>query len=661
VSAAAVASRLGTPRVPRLAGALLLGLFVAVAFILFHDQYTIPHNDDADFFHALRDFRDWIDNNRNSNLILVVTVTAIRVVIATVFDAFSFVLHNLTWPGLTTIGAAVGLAVGGWRLCLMMTAGILSFGILGLYQHSVDTLALTAASVAFSLAIGIPLGIWAGKSDRVMNALRPVLDVMQIMPTFAYLAPITLFFLIGSASAAIATMIYAIPPAVRITALGIRGVPPASTEAATSLGATGRQLLRKVQLPMARRTIILGINQTIMFALSMVVITALIDAPGLGKDILHALQQQDVGEAFDAGVAIVLMAIMLDRLTTQASERLDPARANEPSIWAARPWLKWALVAGPIAAVVIGNLTVGDSEFPKALRFFSFRGPVNDVVDWMSLNLFFITDALKDQVTILLINPLQAFLTSSPWWLMGILITGIALLFSGVRQAILAAICLAGLIALQTWEHSMQTLTQVLVAGIITLALGVLLGVISSRSDTFSRVLRPMLDFAQTMPAFVYLIPAIALFGPTRFTAVVAAVIYAVPPVIRLTEVGLRTVPVAPREAAISQGATRRQLLWKVDLPLARAALLVATNQGIILTLAMVVVGGLVGGGALGYDVVAGFARRDFFGEGLAAGFAIVVLGIMLDRITQAAGADRRAQREALMPAGRATPATPHG
>jgi len=658
-AAAAVANRLGTPRVPRLAGGLLLGLLVAVLFVLFHDQYTIPHDDDAPFFHALRDFRDWIDNNRNSNIILVVTVTAIRVLISTVFDAFSFVLHNLTWPGLTAIGAAAGLAVGGWRACLLMTAGILSLGILGLYQHSVDTLALTGASVAFSLAIGIPLGIWAGRSDRVMNALRPVLDVMQIMPTFAYLAPITLFFLIGSASAAIATMIYAIPPAVRITALGIRGVPPASTEAATSLGATGRQLLRKVQLPMARRTIILGINQTIMFALSMVVITALIDAPGLGKDILHALQQQDVGEAFDAGVAIVLMAIMLDRLTTQASERLDPARANEPRIWEGRPWLKWALVAVPVAAVVIGNIAVGDSEFPKAIRF-SFHGPINGIVDWMSLNLFFITDVLKDQVTIILINPLQGFLTSSPWWLMWILIVGIAVLFSGRRQAILAAICLAGLMALQTWEHSMQTLTQVLVAGIITLALGVLLGILSSRSDTFSRVLRPLLDFAQTMPAFVYLIPAIALFGPTRFTAIVAAVIYAVPPVIRLTEVGLRTVPVAPREAAISQGATGRQLLWKVDLPLARPALLVATNQGIILTLAMVVVGGLVGGGALGYDVVAGFARRDFFGEGLAAGFAIVVLGIMLDRITQAAGADRRA-RDALMPAGRATPATPHG
>ncbi len=140
------------------------------------------------------------------------------------------------------------------------------------------------------------------------------------------------------------------------------------------------------------------------------------------------------------------------------------------------------------------------------------------------------------------------------------------------------------------------------------------------------------------MPAFVYLIPAVALFGPTRFTGIVAALIYAVPPVIRLVEAGIRTVPVTVVEAATAAGSTPRQLLWKVQLPMARPALLLAANQGIVLVLAMVVVGGLVGAGGLGYDVVAGFARRDFFGEGLAAGIAIVLLGIMLDRITQGAG-----------------------
>jgi glycine betaine/proline transport system permease protein len=182
----------------------------------------------------------------------------------------------------------------------------------------------------------------------------------------------------------------------------------------------------------------------------------------------------------------------------------------------------------------------------------------------------------------------------------------------------------------------------VLVAIALTLGLGLVIGIAAARSNRFSRALRPILDGAQTMPAYVYLLPAVALFLPTRFTAIIAALIYAVPPVIRLVEIGLRTVPTAPREAAVSAGATRNQLLLKVELPLARPAVLVAANQGIIMVLAMVVVGGLVGGGGLGYDVVAGFARRDFFGEGLAAALAIVLLGLMLDRITQGAGYGQR-------------------
>ena len=184
----------------------------------------------------------------------------------------------------------------------------------------------------------------------------------------------------------------------------------------------------------------------------------------------------------------------------------------------------------------------------------------------------------------------------------------------------------------------METLTTVLVATAMTLGFGLLLGVASARNKRFSAGLRPLLDAAQTMPAFVYLIPAVALFGPTRFTGVVAALIYAIPPVIRLTEAGIKAVPPTIVEAATSAGSTPRQLLLKVQLPMARPALLVAANQGIVMVLAMVVVGGLVGAGALGYDVVAGFSQREDFGKGFAAGIAIVLLGIMLDRITQGAG-----------------------
>ena len=618
---------------------VLLAVVTVALYIPLVGQWVLPHDNNAPIFDRFNDLRAWVDANRNTNLILVVVVTGLRTIGSALFNGILAALQALTWPGLAVIGGSLGLVIGGWRLGGLMATGVLSFGVLGLWGPSVETLALTLAAVVVSLTIGIPLGIVAGRSQRFHDAIRPFLDVMQIMPTFAYLAPLTLFFLIGPTTALIVTAIYAIPPAIRITALGIRGVAPASVEAATSLGTTPRQLLTKVQLPMARRMIVLGVNQTIMMALSMVVITAVVDAPGLGKNIIRALKINDVGLAFDAGLAIVIMAIMLDRLTSRASERMDPGRASVERGSGIR--LRLSALVASIVAVVVGTIALGGNEFPEAL-FFSFAGPVNAVVDWIALNLFFLTNGLKEGITYGLINPMQHVLTNAPWWLVAAGVAGLANLLGGRRTAVIAFVCLLGIVGLQMWEHSMETLTQVIVATILTLAIGLVFGILSARSDRFSAVLRPFLDAAQTMPAFVYLLPAVALFLATRFTGIVAAIIYAVPPVIRLVEIGIRTVPPAVREAGVSSGATPLQLLRKVELPVALPALLVAMNQGIILVLAMVVVGGLVGAGGLGYDVVAGFVRRDFFGEGLAAAIAIVLLGIMLDRITQSAGTVRR-------------------
>lgn len=627
---------------------ILLAVAATLGYLAFAGQWTLPHDNDAPTFDRFNDFRAWIDASRADNPVLGLVVGGIRTLLDGTYDTFVLVLGSLSWVGLTAIGGVIGFLIGGWRMGLLTATGFLSFGALGLWESSVETFALTLAAVAYSLIIGIPLGILAGRSQRFHDAIRPFLDTMQIMPTFAYLAPISLFFLIGPATAMIATLIYAIPPAIRITALGIRGVAPASVEAATSLGSTRRQVLVKVQLPMARRTIVLGINQTMMMALSMVVITALVDAPGLGKDIIGAVKISNVGQAFDAGVAIVVMAIMLDRLTTRASERLDPARSGT-----AAPLGRPAYIAAgglAVIAVVAGTLVLGGNEFPETLAF-SFEDPVNAGVAWLAATFYDATEGLKNAITYGLINPIQGVLTTAPWWLVVAAIGALAFLIGGLRTGILAAACLLAIVGIEMWEHSMQTLTQVLVATALTLAFGLVLGIASARSDRFSSFLRPILDAAQTMPAFVYIVPALALFGPTRFTGIVAAIIYAIPPVIRLVEIGIRTVPAAVREAGVSVGSTTSQLLRKVELPMAKPALLVATNQGIILVLAMVVVGGLVGSQALGYDVVAGFVRRDFFGEGLAAAIAIVLLGVLLDRVTQSAGARR--DRSVLAPEGR--------
>jgi glycine betaine/proline transport system permease protein len=294
-----------------------------------------------------------------------------------------------------------------------------------------------------------------------------------------------------------------------------------------------------------------------------------------------------------------------------------------------------------LVAVGVSLVLGAGSDFPEEVRL-SVADPVNAVSDWVKTTFVPLTAGLKDAVTYAVINPLQDALTASPWWLVVAAVGGFALLVAGARAAAIAGVCLVAIAWLGLWNHGMITLATTLVATAITLGVGVLAGIAAHRWPRYAAAQRPLLDTAQTMPAFVYLLPALALFGPTRFTAIVAAFIYAAPSVIRLTEDGLRGVPAGVVEAATSTGATTRQLLWKVQLPMARPSLLLAANQGIVLVLAMVVVGGLVGGGALGFDVVSGFSQRSDFGKGLAAGAAIVLLGVMLDRITQAAGARRR-------------------
>lgn len=652
MTAAGVAER--TPvRVPKwTVGAAILVVF-AILHVALRDTAVLPHDEEHGAFQALNDLRDWVDENRNVSPVFLYFVNYLRLGIGTLYELLHTTFEAMGWFGLTATAGAVGGVFAGWRIGLLAIGGFLSFGVLGLWDESVETLALTLTAVLLSLLVGIPIGVLAGRSDRVRQLLNPALDLMQIMPSFSYLAPLTLFFLIGPPAATVVIMIYAIPPAIRITALGIRQVAGETVEASVSLGSTRGQTLRKVQLPMAKPTIMLAVNQTIMMALSMMVISALIDGPGLGENIIQGLERINVGLALDAGLAVVVLAIVLDRLTMGASRRAEAAqRAGRGAGLAARfavPGGRRTVIAAGVAlaaaAVAASRAVPALSEsFPSALDF-RFAPYANDAVAWIEQNLYALTEAIKNAATNGFLNPLQDVLTTSPWWLIALLAFAIGLRVSGLVPGLTAAGCLAAIAATGLWQHSMQTLASVLVAIAATLLIGVFLGICAARSTIFAAVQRPFLDAAQTMPSFVYLLPALALFASSRFTAIVAALIYAVPPVVRLVEDGIRGVSPSVLEAATAAGSTPRQLLWKVQMPLARRALLLAANQGIVMVLAMVVVGGLVGAGGLGYDVVSGFSQVEDFGMGLLAGLATVLLGVMLDRITQGAGAAAGAPR----------------
>jgi glycine betaine/proline transport system permease protein len=638
-------SRFSMPKPGRgvLAGAIVVAWLVLWLLLRGLQTLSLGAADLTALHRGLNDLNDAIGASRNSNPVFLYFFNEIRLAVdefATFVSsliaepAFGRPVPLLGWLGVVAVLTWIAAAVAGVRVALLAAAGFVFLGLQGLWQESMDTLALTVTAVLIALLFGIPLGIWAGLSDRFNRLITPVLDFMQTMPTFVYLAPLTLFFLIGPASAAIATLIYAAPPAIRLTAHGIRSVPPDTVEAGESLGSTRTQTLTKVLLPTAKRTIALGINQTVMAALSMVTIAALIDAPGLGKTVVKALQTLDVGTAFNAGLAIVVMAIVLDRITTAAS---TGSRRQGRLSRLCRP----ALAAGAVAVVACGYLSftyVWAAEFPDDAGIGdTIAKAVADATDWVQANLASVTGAIKDAVTLVLIDPLQALLVQSPWWLMAAVIVALSLVLGGIRSALVSAACLGLLVATGLWQDSMTTLASTLVATVIVMLLGIGIGVWMGRSARADRIIRPLLDAGQTMPAFVYLVPFLALFAATRFTAIAAAIVYAAPAAIKIVADGVRGVSPTTVEAAVSAGSSTWQTITKVQLPMARRALTLATNQGLIYVLSMVVVGGLVGAGALGYDVVAGFSQGSLYGKGLGAGLAIVLLGVLLDRITQAA------------------------
>lgn len=215
----------------------------------------------------------------------------------------------------------VGLvALAAWRLSGLGLAAFTALGLLlidgmGLWRATMETLALVLSSTLVALALGVPLGIASAYNKRLAGVLRPVLDLMQTMPAFVYLIPAVLFFRLGKVPGVVATVIFAMPPAVRLTQLGIQQVPRDVVEAALAFGSTPRQLLFQVQLPIALPTLLAGVNQTLMLSLSMVVISAMIGAGGLGEEVLKGITQLRIGLGFESGIAVVILAIVLDRLT----------------------------------------------------------------------------------------------------------------------------------------------------------------------------------------------------------------------------------------------------------------------------------------------------------------------------------------------------------
>ena len=392
------------------------------------------------------------------------------------YSALENFLVDSSWLFVVSLLIIPSLAAGGLRLALFVLFGIFFWGLVGMWESAMETLALMGLSVFLSVIVGVFLGVLCALSDRIESSMKPVLDTMQVMPAFVYLIPAMFFFGIGGAPAILATMIYAMPPMIRLTNLGIRQVPNETIEAATAFGSSKTQILFKVQAPLALPSIMMGINQTIMMALALVVLATFIGAQGLGSEIWMAIRKLDVGHAAEGGLCVLFMAIMFDRFgkAVSAEPVTLPADSHKfyflPQTWeiysSARLFEKplgyiysiirfiFSSIVGIFAYLIEKFISLANLDLAKAtsqfinLHYFfitsvliliginifdvygagigtfpetwtiSIREPIEKTVYWLTVNPTFIsiTKGLKAMVYLYLLHPLDIYLTHIPWW-----------------------------------------------------------------------------------------------------------------------------------------------------------------------------------------------------------------------------------------------------
>ena len=423
---------------------------IGLAIFRGEDTLAVGGAELNDLQRSLNDLKDNIDAQRETNWFFNDVIGGISDSINWVVDnaqellsqpAFPRPVPEIGWLGVVAIVVWIAYALAGVRMAVLTLVSLLAVGYLGYWEDSVDTLIITIVAVAVCFVIGLPLGILMSRSKSLTAVITPVLDVMQTMPAFAYLAPLALIFGIGAAAAVAVTIIFALPPIARISAHGLRTVAPATVEASKSLGSTSMQLLRQVQLPMARRTIIVGLNQTTMAALSMVTIAAFIDGPGLGVPVLQELAALDVGGAFVAGLCIVILAIMLDRVTTATGERSEQATrmGTDPRV---RRWVLLGLLVPVGIAIYLSRTYTRYAAFPDGSDLGTrLANRVNSINDWVVGQLSSVTEGFKNFVSFNLLNPLEGLVASTPWWLAALAILALGALIGGWRALVSTAIC----------------------------------------------------------------------------------------------------------------------------------------------------------------------------------------------------------------------------
>ena len=593
-------------------------------------------------------------------------------------------LHATPWPFIVIAVTWMAWRLKGIGLATLCGSAVLYMALSGYWLKSMNTLSMVGVAVPLALAVGFRLGVLGAKSRRANAVLQPTLDLMQTIPTFAYLAPLVVLFGFGPVPGVLASMIYAAPPMTRNVLLGLRSVPNELREVSAMSGTTALQRFWFIELPCAKHQILVGINQLVLASLSMVIIAAVIGGfDDIGREVLVATNKGSArfGQALAAGIVIVLLAVVIDRMTRAAATRQKTERWGPPL---------WTQIAGLTAVFAAALLLKPYADALATVSAVVFRLGEMGVNGW--LQDFIAThgmtlDSIKNNALVYLLLPLRIGLTKAvlpftwgftftpamqtayllavcggtallawrgrttaaalllsvgliaysgftylPWWVVFAGVGYLAWRHAGGRFALFAIGMMLAITVTGHWQGALYSVYLCTAAILVCLVIGCPLGILAAKSDIVSRILRPVNDTLQSIPLYIFLIPAVALFQVNEFSALVAIVLYAIVPLIRYTEHGLRHVPPTLVEAARANGCSPLQRLVMIELPVARPAILLGLNQTVLFALAMLIIAVLVGARGLAEQVNIGLRDADT-GLGMTAGLSMAFIAIIADRI----------------------------
>ncbi len=547
-------------------------------------------------------------------------------------------LPGLPWTIVAAAAIILGYKLNGRGLAIFAAITMVYISVFGQWKPSMQTLSFVMVAAPISFLLGLVFGIWAYRNKWVEATLNPVLNVMQTMPHYAYLVPIMVLFGIGDHAGAIATIIFATPPMVRLTLLGLRKVSPEVIEAGKMSGCNELQHLFKVLIPTARHDILIGVNQVIMQCLAMAVIASFIGAKGLGWNLLLALNQLRIGLALEAGVCISLIAVLLDKMSLAWANKQTDYFADLSFV----KRHKYGLIF--VGSVLVGIIlaSVGSVIFKQGFNYLyevphnkgiSTESFWNAGVDWVFDTFFQTLKIFNTWLIVDVLQPMRAIYLRMPVVATFVLVMGAGYIIGGVRSALVVGGFTLFIALSPWWDRALVTAYMATFGVIASVIIGTIVGSLCAQNKSSTKFILAICDILQTFPSFVYLIPVMMLFGVTDTSVLIAVIIYATIPATRYTVEGLRSVPPALHDAGSMSGVTRMQRLIKIEFPLAFPHIMLGINQTVVFALFMVIIGAMIGTEDLGQYILKALSDLKGGGKGLILGLCVAFIGLAVDNL----------------------------